>query len=119
MIQIFIEEINKNYNVGLTIYLYEYKTLLENCKKLPCFKFELLEAEYSEKDRIIENTVFDFSFEITIKTETNKKIIEIYRYIKIINKIIKENQTDFQQFYIKKIKNNKIFKELYHNDYMM
>ncbi|MDY4833360.1 MAG: hypothetical protein SO161_12665 [Treponema sp.] len=106
---LYIEEINKIHNDGLTIYPFENKTLFENCQKLPCFKFELLEAEYSEKDRIIENTVFDFSFEITIKTETNKKIIEIYRYIKIINKLIKENQTDFQQFYIKKITNNKIF----------
>ena len=106
---LYIEEINKIHNDGLIIYPFENKTLFENCQKLPCFKFELLEAEYSEKDRIIENTVFDFSFEITIKTETNKKIIEIYRYIKIINKLIKENQTDFQQFYIKKITNNKIF----------
>ena len=106
---LYIEEINKIHNDGLIIHPFENKTLFENCQKLPCFKFELLEAEYSEKDRIIENTVFDFSFEITIKTETNKKIIEIYRYIKIINKLIKENQTDFQQFYIKKITNNKIF----------
>lgn len=106
---LYMEEINKIHNDGLIIYPFENKTLFENCQKLPCFKFELLEAEYSEKDRIIENTVFDFSFEITIKTETNKKIKEIYRYIKIINKLIKENQTDFQQFYIKKITNNKIF----------
>ena len=106
---LYIEEINKIHNDGLIIYPFENKTLFENCQKLPCFKIELQEAEYSEKDRIIENTVFDFSFEITIKTETNKKIIEIYRYIKIINKLIKENQTDFQQFYIKKIINNKIF----------
>lgn len=106
---LYIEEINKIHKDGLIIHPFENKTLFENCQKLPCFKFELQEAEYSEKDRIIENTVFDFSFEITIKTETNKKIIEIYRYIKIINKLIKENQTDFQQFYIKKITNNKIF----------
>ena len=58
---LYIEEINKIHNDGLIIYPFENKTLFENCQKLPCFKIELQEAEYSEKDRIIENTVFDFS----------------------------------------------------------
>lgn len=59
--QVIEEEINKEKNDGTIILPFENKTLFDNCQKLPCFKLELLEAEYSEKDKIIENTVFVFA----------------------------------------------------------
>lgn len=89
---LYIEEINKIHNDGLIIYPFENKTLFENCQKLPCFKFELLEAEYSEKDRIIENTVFDFSLEIKIKYNGDTKLLETIRYVQAIDKMLNETE---------------------------
>lgn len=89
---LYIEEINKIHNDGLTIYPFENKTLFENCQKLPCFKIELQEAEYSEKDRIIENTVFDFSLEIKIKYNGDTKLLEISRYVQAIDKMLNETE---------------------------
>ena len=106
---ILIEEINKIHNDGLIIYPFENKTLLENCHKLPCFKFELQEAEYSEKNRIIENTVFESSFKIKTKAENEKRIIELCRYEEALEKALKENTWDYIDFSIQKLSNNKIF----------
>lgn len=89
---LYIEEINKIHNDGLIIYPFENKTLFENCQKLPCFKFELQEAEYSEKDRIIENTVFDFSLEIKIKYNGDTKLLETSRYVQAIDKMLIETE---------------------------
>lgn len=106
---IFIEEINKIRKDGLIIYPFENKTLLENCQKQPCFKFELQEAEYSEKNRIIENTVFESSFEIKTKAENDKRIIELCRYEEALEKALKENTWGYIDFLIQKLSNNKIF----------
>ena len=89
---LYIEEINKIHNDGLIIYPFENKTLFENCQKLPCFKIELQEAEYSEKDRIIENTVFDFSLEIKIKYNGDTKLLETSRYVQAIDKMLNETE---------------------------
>lgn len=96
-------------NDGLIIYPFENKTLLENCQKQPCFKFELQEAEYSEKNRIIENTVFESSFEIKTKAENDKRIIELCRYEEALEKALKENTWGYIDFLIQKLSNNKIF----------
>ena len=89
-IQLYIEEINKIHNDGLIIYPFGNKTLFENCQKLPYFKFELLEAEYFGKDRIIENSVFNFSLEIKTKCNNEMKLIEQGRYIQAIEKMLNE-----------------------------
>ena len=96
-------------NDGLIIYPFENKTLLENCQKQPCFKFELQETEYSEKNRIIENTVFESSFEIKTKAENDKRIIELCRYEEALEKALKENTWGYIDFLIQKLSNNKIF----------
>lgn len=106
---LYIEEINKNYNDGIIIYPFENKTLLENCQKLPCFKFELLEAEYSEKDRIIENTIFNFTLEIKTKNVNNETVKEIFRYYHAIDKMLIETNTRYLKICIVKIKKNTIF----------
>lgn len=106
---IYMEEINKNYNDGIIIYPFENKTLLESCKKLPCFKFELLEAVYSEKDRIIENTIFNFTLEIKTKNVNNETVKEIFRYYHAIDKMLIETNTSYLEICIVKIKKNKIF----------
>lgn len=106
---LYIEEINKNYNDGIIIYPFENKTLLENCQKLPCFKFELLEAVYSEKDRIIENTIFNFTLEIKTKNDNNETVKEIFRYYHAIDKMLLETDTNHLKIRIEKILKNTIF----------
>ena len=105
---LYIEEINKNYNDGIIIYPFENKTLLENCQKLPCFKFELLEAVYSEKDRIIENTIFNFTLEIKTKNVNNETVKEIFRYYHAIDKMLLETDTNHLKIRIEKILKNTI-----------
>lgn len=105
---VYIEEINKIHNDGLIIYPFENKSVLENCPKLPCFKFELLEAEYSEKDRIVENEKFDFIIEIRTKTTDNTKIIEFCRYEKAIENLLTENEILFLRIKILYFKDNLI-----------
>lgn len=105
---LYIEEINKEKNDGLLLLPFENKTLFEYCQKLPCFKLELLEAEYSEKDRIIENTVFAFALEIKTKQINELQIIENCRYTEAIDKMICESDFDFFEFNISYVKNNKI-----------
>ena len=99
---LFIEEINREKNVGTMILPFE------NCQKLPCFKLELLEAEYSEKDRIIEKTVFAFALEIKTKQINELQIIENCRYTEAIDKMICESDFDFFEFNISYVKNNKM-----------
>ena len=99
---LYIEEINREKNAGTMILPFE------NCQKLPCFKLELLEAEYSEKDRIIENTVFAFALEIKTKQINELQIIENCRYTEAIDKMICESDFDFFEFNISYVKNNKM-----------
>ena len=66
----YIEKINRNYNDGILIKKFENRTLDEDCIKKPCFKFSIEDSEYSEKDRIIENTVFKISLELILQQES-------------------------------------------------
>lgn len=53
----YIEKINKEYNDGTILKEFSNKKLNEECLKQPGFKFLIENAEYDEKDRIIENTI--------------------------------------------------------------
>ena len=89
----YIEKINKQYNDGIVLKDFANKNLHENCIQQPCFKFSVENAEYSEKDRIIENTVFQCSFEIKIQSIENELSI-LWRYIEAINKMLIEEDSD-------------------------
>ena len=102
---LYIEEINKIHNDGLIIHPFENKTLFENCQKLPCFKFELQEAEYSEKDRIIENTIFTITLEIKLQS---KKASLFWRYVESFQNMVNEYESD-NLYEICKIEKNKIY----------
>ena len=86
----YIEKINKEHNDGIILKRFENQKLEEDCIKQPTFKFNIEEAEYSEKDRIIENIVFTVSFDI--KTYQNTTLF--WRYIEAINNMLKEFETD-------------------------
>ena len=50
----YIEKINVEHNDGIIIKPFENTKFEENCINLPSFNFALEQAEYEEKDRIIE-----------------------------------------------------------------
>ena len=104
----YIEKINKEYDDGIILKTFVNTKLTEECIKIPCFKFELLETEYSEKDRIIENTIYNFSLEIKTKNVNNENIKEIFRYYHAINKMLKETNTSYLEICVVQIKKNTI-----------
>ena len=99
----YIEKINKEHNDGIILKRFENQKLEEDCIKQPTFKFNIEEAEYSEKDRIIENIVFTVSFDI--KTYQNTTLF--WRYIEAINNMLKEFETD-SIYKISEVHENKV-----------
>ena len=104
----YIEKINKQHNDGLLIKPFENKSLEENCIKQPCFKLTFTGSEYSEKDRIIENKIFNVCLEIYLQTNSDKKIFNLCRYVEAINNLLIEIVTDFS-YKIEKQLENRIF----------
>ncbi len=86
----YIDKINKEHNDGLILKPFENKNLKENCIKQPCFKFAIEEAEYSEKDRIIENSIFECSIDIKLQ---QTEIFIFWRYIEAINQMLVEKDS--------------------------
>lgn len=91
----FIEKINKEYNDGIIIKTFENTSLEENCIKTPSFIVNIEEIEYSEKDRIIENTVFKVSFELKLLSEMKQKTNFFWRYVEAIQSMLNESETKY------------------------
>lgn len=87
-----IDKINKEYNDGIILKPFENTSLSENCIKTPSFIFNMEETEYSEKDRIIENTVFTVSLEIKQETSKQNKTIILWRYYEAIEMTMNNNE---------------------------
>ena len=104
----YIEKINKDHNDGLILKRFENQTLEEVCIKKPCFKFSVEESEYSEKDRIIENTIFTICFEIQLLPSTEQETTLFWRYAETINKMLCESECTHNYKNLK-IKENTIF----------
>ena len=103
----YIEKINKEHNDGIILKTFENKSLEENCIKTPSFIFNIEETEYSEKDRIIENTVFTVSLEIKLQPNTEKRTIIFWRYFEAIQKMLSDEECNYL-LEIKRIKENKV-----------
>lgn len=104
----YIEKINKEHNDGIILKTFENTTLEENCINAPSFIFNIEETDYSEKDRIIENTVFSISLEIKLKSHTENRIILLCRYLEAIEKTLSDNE-NWLECKIVNISANKIF----------
>lgn len=85
---------NEEHNDGIILNIFENSDLTTNCNKLPCFKFSTEEADYTEKDRILENTVYIVSFDIKLNPHCESKIIVFWRYVEAIQLMLKENECD-------------------------
>lgn len=103
-----IEKINKEHNDGIILKPFENKSLEENCIKTPSFTFNIKETEYSEKDRIIENTIFSISLEIKLQPHTENKHILLNRYYEAIEMTIIEYE-GWQEIKILSSRENKVF----------
>lgn len=88
-----IEKINQEHNDGIILKPFENTSLEENCIKLPSFTFNIEESEYSEKDRIIENTIFTVS--IKIKECEKNRIVIFNRYLEALQKMLEETDSSF------------------------
>ena len=104
----YIEKINKEHNDGIILKAFENTTLEENCINAPSFIFNVEETDYSEKDRIIENTVFSISLEIKLQSHTENRIILLCRYLEAIEKTLINNE-NWLECKIVNISANKIF----------
>ena len=90
-----IEKINQEHNDGIILEPFENKSLEENCIKMFFLSFKLEETEYEEKDRIIENEVYKISIEIKIHSNTQNKIIILWRYLEAIQLIFNEEDSAY------------------------
>lgn len=104
----YIEKINKQHNDGLFMKLFANTSLEENCIKQPCFKITFTSGEYSEKDRIIENEVFNVCLEIILQSQLEKKSIMVFRYVEAIANLFFETETVFS-YRIERQLENKIY----------
>lgn len=104
----YIEKINKEHNDGIILKAFENTTLEENCINAPSFIFNIEETDYSEKDRIIKNTVFSITLEIKLQSHTENRIILLCRYLEAIEKTLSDNE-NWLECKIVNISANKIF----------
>ncbi len=105
-----IEKINQEHHDGIILKPLQNIKLEENCIKTPSFSFNLEETEYTEKDRIIENTIYTISLEMKLAPDMQKAII-LYRYFEAVEMTIKECES-FQEIKIMNIRGNKAFIKL-------
>ena len=87
----YIEKVNKEYNDGIILKPFENTSLSENCIKTPSFIFNMEETEYSEKDRIVENTIYTVSIELKLQPNIELRPIIFSRYSEAISLIIQKN----------------------------
>ena len=67
----YINKTNEEHNDGLILKYFTNKDLSSKSTQLPYFTFSTETATYSEKDRIIENTVYEVSLEIKLENYIN------------------------------------------------
>ena len=84
---LYIEEINKKYNDGIILEQFTNTENTTNSLKAPYWKINFEEAEYSEKDILIENSVFKFSIELHATGNGEELMRKIWRYGEAIERI--------------------------------
>lgn len=101
---LYIEEINKKYNDGIILEQFTNTENTTNSLKAPYWKINFETAEYSEKDILIENSVFKFSIELHVTGSGEELMRKIWRYGEAIERI---------GFKIKSLKNTNSAKMYY------
>lgn len=104
----YINKTNEEHNDGLILKYFTNKDLSSKSTQLPYFTFSTETATYSEKDRIIENTVYEVSLEIKLENYINNKEIIFWRYVESIQNMIKEIETT-EIIELEKVEKQKIY----------
>lgn len=104
----YINKTNEEHNDGLILKYFTNKDLSSKSTQLPYFTFSTETATYSEKDRIIENTVYEVSFEIKLENYINNKEIIFWRYVESIQNMLKETETT-EIIELEKVEKQKIY----------
>lgn len=104
----YINKTNEEHNDGLILKNFANKDLSSKSTQLPYFTFSTETATYSEKDRIIENTVYEVSFEIKLENYINNKEIIFWRYVESMQNMLKETETS-EIIELEKVEKQKIY----------
>lgn len=104
----YINKTNEEHNDGLILKNFANKDLSSKSTQLPYFTFSTETATYSEKDRIIKNTVYEVSFEIKLENYINNKEIIFWRYVESIQNMLKETETP-EIIELEKVEKQKIY----------
>ena len=104
----YINKTNEEHNDGLILKYFANKELSSKSTQLPYFTFSTETATYSEKDRIIENTVYEVSFEIKLENYINNKEIIFWRYVESIQNMLREAETP-EIIELEKVEKQKIY----------
>ena len=104
----YINKTNEEHNDGLILKNFANKDLSSKSTQLPYFTFSTETAIYSEKDRIIENTVYEVSFEIKLENYINNKEINFWRYVEAIQNMLRETETT-EIIELEKVEKQKIY----------
>lgn len=104
----YINKTNEEHNDGLILKYFANKELSSKSTQLPYFTFSTETATYSEKDRIIENTVYEVSFEIKLENYITNKEINFWRYVEAIQNMLRETETT-EIIELEKVEKQKIY----------
>ena len=103
----YIEKINKKHNDGIILKNFENKTMYDESLKQPTFVFDYITAKCNDKDRILENVIFELAFDFKIQEKGKQKILIFWRYMEAIQMMFKEEETSYP-YKIAEINKNKI-----------
>lgn len=104
----YINKTNEEHNDGLILKNFANKDLSSKSTQLPYFTFSTETATYSEKDRIIENSVYEVSFEIKLENYITNKEIIFWRYVESIQNMLREAETP-EIIELEKVEKQKIY----------
>lgn len=104
----YINKTNEEHNDGLILKNFANKDMSSKSTQLPYFTFSTETATYSEKDRIIKNTVYEVSFEIKLENYISNKEIIFWRYVESIQNMLKETETT-EIIELEKVEKQKIY----------
>lgn len=104
----YINKTNEEHNDGLILKNFANKDLSSKSTQLPYFTFSTETATYSEKDRIIENSVYEVSFEIKLENYITNKEIIFWRYVEAIQNMLREAETP-EIIELEKVEKQKIY----------
>lgn len=104
----YINKTNEEHNDGLILKYFTNKDLSSKSTQLPYFTFSTETATYSEKDRIIENTVYEVSLEIKLENYINNKEIIFWRYVESMQNMLREAETP-EIIELEKVEKQKIY----------